>query len=164
MGADDFPVRPTTFESNAEAPVRPDRKNTNGRPGTVSCDEFQPFGFLQAPCRLAEGLPAALFGTVNQQQFDPPPTAHPAGLEPRRKDLGVVDDEGVRGAEQIGEIGEFKVLVRAVVATQMQKTRAIASFRRMFGYLARREGKVEIGQIHLIRKSQPSGLEEAATG
>lgn len=77
--------------------------------------------------------------------------AFAAAVKTGRKDAGVVENNEIAGAQQIGEIAEQAISVLATGSLKMQHTRAIAGSERFLCNEFFGEMKVEVGDQHRTR-------------
>src|SRR5256885_128020 len=101
---------------------------------------------LEAFARLAKAEPFVRRRPLgaNEEQLDPASGAGLLPQQPRGDHPGVVEDEEIALAEQLGQVSELPVPGGAGGAREVQEPRSVALGERVLGDLLRREREVEI--------------------
>jgi hypothetical protein len=99
--------------------------------GTEPVTERDASTLAEAASRPDQARVAAITQVVQDQQLDGP-TMLAAGAQACGANPGVVDDEQIAGAEQVGQLGEGTVL-RGAVPRQVQQPRGVALGERRLG-------------------------------
>src|SRR4051812_32035259 len=84
----------------------------------------------------------------HQQAFDRAAAGIAAAEQARGEDSGVVDDDQIAGAEELGQRADLRMRDRTGLAVEVQQARAAARRRRLLRDQFRRKVEVEVADIH----------------
>ena len=107
--------------------------------------EFDMVPRVQPPRTLGVGAPPAAAQIARQCHLDRRQSAPPD--QPRRNDLGVVEDQQVAGPQQLRQIGDMAVRDHPL-GRQHEQPRAVARLGRAVGDQFARQCEIEIGEAH----------------
>ncbi len=127
--------------------------------------EVEAVADAQPPRTPGKGAPRPAALVAMEGDLDPCRSA--LADEPGRDDLGVIADEKVAGAQQIGQISDMPIGKSAAALRDVQQARRLARLARMIGDQLARQRKIEIVEahcIHGVRNGPPVSLFNSPAG
>ena len=98
--------------------------------------------------RSRQHVPAGRRPRADEEELDLRPARRLARRHAGRDDPRIVEDDAVAGTEEPGQVGEPPVDPRAPPPVDHEQARAVTPLGRLLGDRLRRQGVVEIGNIH----------------